>query len=228
MSCDDAERVFAAGSLTNRLRIEVAWRSGKTSVLEGAEANRVYEIHETGAAAQPIVHPITNGPPLFDDVSNLLQHTNVDEPFDDFSFQPLLPRKLSSLGPSVAWIDYNRDGLPDLAIAGSRGGKLTLFRNNGHGGFINDTNWNFPTLTRDQTSIVALKTTNRTSLIIASSNYEDPKTNTSSLQIYTTTNGSISESAISATTSPRRKPLRDDPPSFPPPLRTSFTSDLAE
>ena len=29
LSCDEAMRVFAAGSVTNRLRIEVAWRSGR-------------------------------------------------------------------------------------------------------------------------------------------------------------------------------------------------------
>ena len=38
MSGDDAMRVFAAGSLTNVLRIEVTWRSGKRSVVIGAKA----------------------------------------------------------------------------------------------------------------------------------------------------------------------------------------------
>jgi hypothetical protein len=178
------------------LRIEVTWRSGKTSVFEGAEANRAYEINETGATAQSTIPPTPNATPLFQDVSHLLQHTNVDQRFDDFSFQPLLPRKLSSSGPSVAWLDYNRDGLPDLAIAGCRGGKLALFKNNGHGGFINETNWSFPTLARDQTAIVAWQNTNQTFLIIASSNYEDPTTNSSSLQIFSPADGSMREISI--------------------------------
>jgi hypothetical protein len=49
LSCDDAMRVFAAGTETNRMRIEVRWRSGKRSVVEGAKANREYEIDEVGA-----------------------------------------------------------------------------------------------------------------------------------------------------------------------------------
>jgi hypothetical protein len=49
LSTDDALRVFAAGSLTNRLTIEVTWRSGKRSVVRGARPNRVYEIDEAGA-----------------------------------------------------------------------------------------------------------------------------------------------------------------------------------
>jgi len=49
LSCDDAMRVFAAGTQTNRMRIEVRWRSGKRSVVEGVRANREYEIDEAGA-----------------------------------------------------------------------------------------------------------------------------------------------------------------------------------
>src|SRR6266571_342785 len=46
LSCDDAMRVFAAGTETNRMRLEVRWRSGKRSVVEGVRANREYEIEE--------------------------------------------------------------------------------------------------------------------------------------------------------------------------------------
>ena len=49
LSSDDAMRVFAAGTETNRMRIEVRWRSGKRSVVEGVRANREYEIDEMGA-----------------------------------------------------------------------------------------------------------------------------------------------------------------------------------
>ena len=48
LSCDEAIRVFAAGNLTNQMRIEVHWRSGKHSVVEGARPNREYEIEEPG------------------------------------------------------------------------------------------------------------------------------------------------------------------------------------
>src|SRR5437879_11381569 len=45
LSGDDPMRVFAAGSLTNEMRIEVSWRSGKRSVVNGVGADRIYE-HE--------------------------------------------------------------------------------------------------------------------------------------------------------------------------------------
>ena len=51
LSGDDAMRVFAAGSLTNAMRIEVRWRNGKRSVVNGVKANRIYEIDEAGGEA---------------------------------------------------------------------------------------------------------------------------------------------------------------------------------
>jgi hypothetical protein len=49
LSSDDAMRVFAAGALTNEMRMEVRWRSGRRSVINGVKANRLYEIDEAGA-----------------------------------------------------------------------------------------------------------------------------------------------------------------------------------
>jgi hypothetical protein len=48
LSSDDPMRVFAAGNLTNQMSIEVKWRSGRRSVVNGVRANRVYEIDEPG------------------------------------------------------------------------------------------------------------------------------------------------------------------------------------
>src|SRR5688572_17396686 len=46
LSGDHAMRVFAAGSLTNKMRIEVTWRSGRRTVVSGVQANCLYEIDE--------------------------------------------------------------------------------------------------------------------------------------------------------------------------------------
>ena len=49
LSGDDPMRVFAAGTPTNQMRIEVRWRSGKRSVVNGVKANRIYEVDEARA-----------------------------------------------------------------------------------------------------------------------------------------------------------------------------------
>jgi len=53
LSSDQPMRVFAAGSVTNDLTIEVIWRTGKRSVVRGARGNRLYEIDEAGATLYP-------------------------------------------------------------------------------------------------------------------------------------------------------------------------------
>src|SRR5205814_9522602 len=107
MSGDEPLRVFAAGSPTNVLTNEVSWRSGKRSVVSGAQANRIYEIEEAGASDSPALTAVQNivqanvsslaevARPLFMDVSEAISHIHVDELFDDFARQPLLSSRLS-------------------------------------------------------------------------------------------------------------------------------------
>jgi len=84
LSCDQAMRVFAAGSLTNLLRLEVDWPGGRRSVLKDMAANYIYEIDEAAASDQEPQLDI-RPPAFFEDVSRLLAHTNHEEPFDDFA-----------------------------------------------------------------------------------------------------------------------------------------------
>ena len=135
LSCDQAMRTFAAGSLTNHLRIEVDWASGKRSVLTNTLANYIYEIDEA-AALDGAPQPVSSSPsPFFEDVTRLLGHSHQEEFFDDFARQPTLPRRLSQLGPGVCWCDLNGDGWDDLVIGSGKGGSLAVFINDGKGGF---------------------------------------------------------------------------------------------
>ncbi len=137
LSGDDTMRVFAAGSLTNQMRLEVRWRSGKRSVVSGVKANRIYEIDEAGAteesAAKLQAPSSTRLPAMFEDMSQLIQHRHHEEAFDDFERQPLLPNKLSQLGPGVAWYDVDGDGHEDLVIGSGKGGSLAVYLNDGRG-----------------------------------------------------------------------------------------------
>ena len=174
LSSDQPMRVFAAGSAANRLTIEVIWRSGKQSVIRDALPHRAYEIAEAAATAPHQPSPI-NHQPFFTDVSDLLHHTHHDDPFDDFARQPLLPHRLSQLGPGVAWFDLDGDGWEDLIIAGGRAGRLAVFHNDGKGKFqrLEDAPLTQP-IARDQTTVLGWRDPGGQALLLAgSANYED-------------------------------------------------------
>ena len=174
LSGDEPLRVFAAGTMTNLLTVEVTWRSGRRSVLSGVKPNTLCVVDE--AVSEPATRPaVSVTPALFTDVSRVLNHAHHEEPFDDFAMQPTLPRRLSQLGPGVAWFDVNGDGWDDLMIGSGKGGSLSVFVNQTNGGFAPLTSTALAQkVSRDQTTILGWRRENGTVGIIAgSANYED-------------------------------------------------------
>ncbi|MCP5517292.1 MAG: VCBS repeat-containing protein [Verrucomicrobiales bacterium] len=174
LSADDTMRVFAAGSPRGAMRIEVLWRSGRRSVVEDVRANRVYRVsEETALPVQP--EPRPEPTPLFEDASALVNHRHQDALFDDFARQPLLPRRLSQLGPGVCWFDVDQDGRDDLFIGSGKGGTLAAFRNTGNGAFtrLSGLPWDQP-VTRDQTTLLGRHDpAGRPSLLVGAASHED-------------------------------------------------------
>ena len=176
----------------SELSIEVRWRDGRRSVIANAKANRVYEIDEREAkVVEQRVQEATQ--PLFIDVSDLIRHRHVEEDYDDYQRQPLLPHKLSQLGPGVTWFDLDGDGWEDLIVPSGRGGRLAVFKNNGQGGF---SAWNGPPfdtpVRRDQTAVVGWWDDKaKPKLLVGSTNYEDGQTNGSAAQFYDVTGKNI-------------------------------------
>lgn len=171
LSGSDPLLMFAAGTNSTAMVLEVRWRSGARRELRDVQPGRLYELQENETMDTVVAVPKPPPPaPLFTDVTDHLNHTHVETLFDDFARQPLLPRRLSQAGPGVAWLDWDGDGWEDLAIGGGAGGALAIFRNDQHGGFSSLTN--MPTM-RDQ---IALAASGR-QLFVAESNYEDAQTN---------------------------------------------------
>ncbi len=196
LSADDTMRVFAAGSLTNNLRLEVTWRSGRRSVIDGVKANRIYGVDESAASEVAAPKAAAKPPPLFAEAAALIRHSHHDETFDDFARQPLLSKRLSQLGPGVSWCDLDGDGWDDLLVASGRGGSLAAFRNNGRGGFEPMVRAPFDQPSaRDQTAVLGFSRPDGTRQIIAgSANYEDGLSNGPVARIFGLGNGAPDDS----------------------------------
>jgi hypothetical protein len=201
LSGDEPMRVFAAGNLTNRLTIEVRWRSGKQSVVRDVLPNYVYEIDEAGAevSVQKPEVSVQKSEPLFEDVSALINHQHREEPIDDFARQALLPNRLSQLGPGVCWADYDGDGWDDLIVGTGKGGRLAVYKNTAHGGFS-------PVLEvpldrsaqRDQTTVVSPAPE---TFLVGSANYEDGLTNGGAIRIFDLRRHAAGDSVLGQTSS---------------------------
>src|SRR5207237_8605358 len=108
------------------LTLAVRWRSCRFSTLS-VRPNRLYEIDESGASARWQPAPDSVGVGLFEDATPLLRgQVHVDSLYDDYRRQPLLPNRLSQLGPGVSWIDVDGDGREDLIVGTGGGGLLTV------------------------------------------------------------------------------------------------------
>ncbi|MBI2928490.1 MAG: CRTAC1 family protein [Verrucomicrobia bacterium] len=139
-SGSDTMVVFAAGPAATGMTLEVRWWNGQRSVVPNVQAGRLYEIDEATvspapANATPTPPSALRPPPLFEDVSGLLAHKHHETEFNDYERQPLLPFKLSQLGPGVAWVDLDGDGREDLVVGTGRGGAPAVFRSDGRGKF---------------------------------------------------------------------------------------------
>lgn len=129
MSHSDFTMSFAMGS-ADSAKLVIDWRDGRQTIIERVRPNRLYEISQKGAGPKRDVPATSVVKPLFADVSSQLGgHQHVENVFDDWDRQFLLPKALSQLGPGVAWFDLDRDGAEDLIVGTGLGGHVNVFRN---------------------------------------------------------------------------------------------------
>lgn len=129
----DTEVSFACGNSPTNLMLQVVWRDGSGTTVSDLTANRIYEI-QPSSIRPPSLEIATPTPPLFAAVDLKSESKALEVAFDDLGRQPLLPHRLSQLGPGVAWMDLNGDGHTDLAVGAGRGSTPTVRLGDGRGG----------------------------------------------------------------------------------------------
>jgi len=215
LSGDQATRVFAAKADSGKaMRLEVVWRNGEQSAVTNVQPNRIYEVDEAGAlkrervtslkrensarsdasTVQPFndstIQRLNESEAFFSDASSLLEHVHTEDSFDDWQRQPLLPRRLSRLGPGVNWYDIDADGWEDLIVSAGRGSSLGVFTNN-HGQSFRRVE-GIPAAAADQGAVLGWpdgKGNRR--LLVAVSNYGLPPEQESQISVYSPTNWTV-------------------------------------
>ncbi|MBN8248140.1 MAG: VCBS repeat-containing protein [Verrucomicrobia bacterium] len=179
LSGDEAMVTFAAGA-SRELTLEVDWPSGLRTTAAGVIPNALVELVEPTEGPRPAA-AAAGSVALFEDVSDRLNHRHAETSAEDFARQPLLPYRLSQLGPGAAWMDLNGDGLDDLVVGAGRGGALGVFVQDSPGRFqrLEEPMFQRP-VARDLTTLLPLSGF----LMAGSSNWEDGQTNGGAVRLY--------------------------------------------
>jgi hypothetical protein len=111
---------FGLGKDTVVSRVEVTWIDGKRSVFEKLGANQVVTLNYSDAR-EAEDSQVNNKKFHFEDVTGKygISAKHSENDIIDFMNQPMLPYKISALGPAFAAGDINGDSLDDFYLGGS-------------------------------------------------------------------------------------------------------------
>ncbi|WOD44160.1 VCBS repeat-containing protein [Hwangdonia lutea] len=127
---------FGLNDLKSVESIKIIWPNNKVQTLKDITANQRLTIHYTDSKLKENRNDKLN-PTLFKDITKAskIKHKHIENDYNDFINESLLPHKMSQFGPAVAVADINNDGLDDFFIGGSKGHSGTLYIQNNGGVF---------------------------------------------------------------------------------------------
>ncbi len=111
-------------------RLEVQWPSGQRSTYYTIASNQRVTITEPGGPVPK--HAVEPATPWFE-AAAAPAFGHVENDFDDYADQPLLPARVSRLGPGIACADVDGDGDDDAFVGGAIGQAGVLFLRDGAG-----------------------------------------------------------------------------------------------
>ena len=128
---------FGLGKDTEVEKVEVFWPNGNVNTFENVQANR--KIVARFSESKKSLKNVEQAKTLITKINQRdigIDYTHVENEFDDFEEEILLPHKLSQNGPFSVVKDVNGDGLDDIFVGGAANQSGVLYLQNANGQFI--------------------------------------------------------------------------------------------
>ena len=124
--------IFGLGKRKS-VNITVIWQNGKSQTLTEQAVNRTIVLEEDKAT--DTIPKDVSPHPFFSEEKNDSLFKHIEDDYNDFNREPLLPRQYSKEGPALAKGDVNGDGLIDFYVGGAKGHAGVIYLNKGNGKF---------------------------------------------------------------------------------------------
>ncbi|MEH6681431.1 MAG: VCBS repeat-containing protein [Sediminicola sp.] len=132
----DYTLVFGLGPSTRIKQMEIRWPDGRVQLLKDVIGNQTVTVHQK--ESYPAPHSRDTMPVAYFvnmPTQEMLDFKHMENPYNDFKREQLLPHKLSTQGPKISKADINGDGLEDFYVGGAKGTPGQIFLQTSSGRF---------------------------------------------------------------------------------------------
>ncbi|WP_400077783.1 VCBS repeat-containing protein [Winogradskyella sp. R77965] len=132
LSSLDSKLYFGIDDATAIDSIQIIWPNNEFQTLKNPKINDVLTVTYSEGNNTYNYDNIAKAKPIFKK-ENLFEFTHVEDNYNDFKEEKLIPYKISTLGPAIAKADIDSNGFDDIFIGSASGEESYIFMNSGVG-----------------------------------------------------------------------------------------------